>query len=95
MAGMVSGFDVAFQSVIHRGPPGAPGGRTWYRVTVRPRWPEWVIALSIAALFIIGVAAIWGAPIRRWVERMAGDEPDSEQPAPREGAGPTPTGQRL
>ena len=63
-------------------------------MAVRPRWPEWVIALSIAALFIIGVAAIWGAPIKRWVERLAGDESETEESAKPE-AVPTPAGQRL
>ena len=48
---------------------------------VRPRWVEWVIALSIAALFVIGVAAIWGAPLRRWVERLTGDDTEEVQPA--------------
>ena len=91
---MVSGFDVAFQSVIHLAGRAGVGGRGTF-VPVRPRWPEWVIALSIAALFIIGVAAIWGAPLRRWVERMMGDEAETEETAPREGPGPTPAGQRL
>ena len=62
---------------------------------MRPRWVEWVIALSIAALFIIGVAAIWGAPLRRWVERLAGEETEETVPDQTTPQGPTPAGQRL
>lgn len=62
---------------------------------MRPRWPEWVIALSIAALFIIGVAAIWGAPLRRWVERLAGEESEAEESKEPPGQAPTGAGQRL
>lgn len=62
---------------------------------VRPRWPEWVIALSIAALFVIGVAAIWGAPLKRWVERLAGDDAEAEESNPAQPQVPTTAGQRL
>jgi hypothetical protein len=32
---------------------------------VRPRWQEWVIALSVVALGVTGVWTIWGADIAR------------------------------
>jgi hypothetical protein len=54
-----------------------------------------VIALSIAALFVIGVAAIWGAPLKRWVERLAGDDAEAEESNPAQPQVPTTAGQRL
>jgi hypothetical protein len=37
-------------------------------VAAGSRWREWVIAVCIAALAIIGVTAIWGGSIRRWID---------------------------
>ena len=45
-------------------------------VAAGSRWHEWIIAACIAALAVVGVAAIWGGPIRRWI-----DSP-SEGPVP-------------
>ena len=45
--------------------------------------------------FIIGVAAIWGAPLRRWVERLAGEESEAEEAKETPGQAPTGAGQSL
>lgn len=37
---------------------------------MRPRWHDWVIALSILAIAVTGVAAIWGDELGR----LFGDE---------------------
>ena len=55
------------------------------------RWQEWVIRCSILFLIAIGVAAIWGAPIRDWLDSLGGSSADtSGAHAPR-----TPTGGTL
>jgi hypothetical protein len=53
----------------------------------RSRWQEWVIAGAIGALLVTGVAAIWGAPIKGWIDDLGGDsaEPSTTVPRPPEG----------
>ncbi|HKA89950.1 MAG TPA: hypothetical protein VKE22_19950 [Haliangiales bacterium] len=46
---------------------------------MRPRWPEWVIAVALVALFVAGVAALWGKDIARLV---GGDRPAKEAAPP-------------
>jgi len=54
-------------------------------------WEEWVIRCSILLLIAIGVGAIWGAPIRDWLDSLGGSTTDtSGAHAPR-----TPTGGTL
>jgi hypothetical protein len=38
---------------------------------VSPRWHDLVIALAIAGIAVLGVFALWGADIERWID---GDE---------------------
>lgn len=53
------------------------------------RWHEWVIACSIFALAAIGIAAIWGGSIRRWIDS------EGERAEPRPGAARAAGGPRL
>jgi hypothetical protein len=54
------------------------------------RWHEWAIAISIAALAAIGVGAIWGESIQRWIDR-----PGEQPSAPARGEGVGASGSRL
>lgn len=49
-------------------------------------WQEWVILLGIVGLFAVGVGAIWGGTIHRWIDR-GGDEAPAD-PAPAAPAAP-------
>lgn len=42
-----------------------------YNWLVSPRWHDLVIALAIAGIAVLGVFALWGADIERWID---GDE---------------------
>lgn len=50
---------------------------------MRARWPEIVIALGIAALFVAGALALFGDPIRTALE--GGESPVEEPRVPRIG----------
>ncbi|HWM88144.1 MAG TPA: hypothetical protein VNO33_19960 [Kofleriaceae bacterium] len=50
------------------------------------RWHEWVIVLSIVTLAAIGVTAIWGGSIRRWIG-SSGDERPARTDEPRGASG--------
>jgi hypothetical protein len=52
---------------------------------VRQRWPEWVIAFALVAVFVTGVLALWGPDIVRLV---GGDRP-AKEPTPPVPAGPS------
>ena len=49
----------------------------------RAKWPDFVIVLSIVALLVAGVGAIWGDSIVAGVRDLWGDaEADGELPPP-------------
>lgn len=48
----------------------------------RPRWHDWVIALSIAALAVAGVLALWGKTLHRWIEGDTASQPGGAEPLP-------------
>lgn len=60
--------------------PVAPGQAD----AARSRWEEWVIRGSIILLIAIGVGAIWGEPIKDWLDSLGGssdpDEAGADQP---------------
>ncbi|HLU67896.1 MAG TPA: hypothetical protein VKZ63_16540 [Kofleriaceae bacterium] len=46
-----------------------------------------MIALAIAALAVIGIAAIWGGPLRAWLDDLGGDAAEPRPAGPRAPAG--------
>jgi hypothetical protein len=54
---------------------------------MRPRWPEWVIVVSLVVIGLTGIVAIWGGDMQRLVLDVSrGDQP----PAPATPAEPEP-----
>jgi hypothetical protein len=53
------------------------------------RWQEWIIIACIVTLACIGVASIWGGPIRRWIRSP------SEPPVPAKADPGGPSASRL
>jgi hypothetical protein len=97
---MLPGFDAVRQGAIQQGTVRSAGGLAgplvvWWGVTPerggagRSRWQEWTITLSIIALVVIGVAAIWGQPIRRWLGDLGGDARESGPSQSSSPAGPS------
>lgn len=39
-----------------------------YTSAVSPRWHDVVITLAIAGIAVLGVFALWGGDIERWIE---------------------------
>ncbi len=50
---------------------------------MRPRWPEWVIAIALVVIGVTGIVAIWGGELRRLViEVSRGDQPPEPEAPP-------------
>ncbi len=49
----------------------------------RAKWPDFVILLSIVALLVAGVGAIWGDSIVAGVRDLWGDDQADAEPTPR------------